>query len=94
MRQFIGLEDDITNNPYLNENNPMSGGYGEYMEVSDYRTESPQYDLANFVDEADYELAKGEDNSVNYDLAQGNNEPIYQDVPPFNPNETKRVKAE
>ena len=96
MKQFIGLEDDITNNPYFNENNPLGDGYGEYMEVSDYieSNKSPYYDTANFVDEAEYDLAKSDGEYVGYNLAQDGEEPIYQDVPDFNPNETKRVKNE
>ena len=96
MRQFIGNDDDISNNPYLNENNPLGGGYGEYMDISDYHnnSKSPYYDIANFVDEAEYDLAKTDNECVSYCLAQGESEPIYQEVPPFNPNETKRVKNE
>ena len=96
MRQFIGHEEDITNNPYFNENNPLGGGYGEYMDISDYKqnNKSPYYDIANFVDEAEYDLAKTDNESVSYCLAQGESEPIYQDVPAFNPNETQRVKNE
>ena len=82
IRQFIGSGDDVENNPYLN-NNPLNGGYGEYMEVSDYTENNiyPHYDLANFADENEYDLAK-------------DGEPIYQDVPEFNPNENIKVKNE
>ena len=84
----------LSNNPYFNENNPLGGGYGEYMEVSDYRDNtSPYYDTANFTDEAEYDMAKSDGEYVDYNLAQGE-EPIYQDVPEFNPNETKESKNE
>lgn len=91
MRSFLGTGEDIENNPYLNENNPMSNGYGEYMDVSDYRpiSKSPYYDTANFVDEAEYDLAK---DGPKYDMAY--EEPLYQELPDFNPNETKRVENE
>lgn len=89
MRSFLGTGEDIENNPYLNENNPMANGYGEYMDVSDYRpnSKSPYYDTANFVDEAEYDLAK---DGPEYDMAY--EEPLYQELPDFNPNETKRVE--
>ena len=91
MRSFLGTGEDIENNPYLNENNPMANGYGDYMDVSDYtpNSKSPYYDTANFVDEAEYDLAK---EGPEYDVAY--EEPLYQELPDFNPNETKRVENE
>ena len=61
------------------------------MDVSDYRpnSKSPYYDTANFVDEAEYDLAK---DGPEYDMAY--EEPLYQELPDFNPNETKRVENE
>lgn len=102
MRQFIGGEDDIYDNPYLKENNPLSGGYGEYMEVSS--NAEPIYAQATDNDLHVYDMAQPLPENE-YDLAKGGDEHIYEEVSPqlpedgiyidvYKPNETETVKNE
>jgi curved DNA-binding protein CbpA len=104
MRQFIGGEDEIYDNPYLKENNPMSSGYGEYMEVSSnaepiYAQATDNdlhvYDVAQPLPENEYDLAKGgdEDEHIYEEVSpQLPEDGIYIDV--YIPNETETVKNE
>lgn len=104
MRQFIGGEDDIYSNPYLKENNPLSGGYGEYMDVSSnaepiYAQATDNdlhvYDVAQPLPENEYDLAKGgdEDDHIYEEVSPPLPEDgIYIDV--YIPNETEKVKNE
>ena len=104
MRQFIGNRDEIYDNPYLKQNDPMSGGYGDYMEVSSnaepiYAQATDDdlhvYDVAQPLPENEYDLAKGgdEDGHIYEEvLPNCGKEDIYMDI--YNPNETVRVKNE
>jgi len=97
MRQFIG--DDIYDNPYLKENDPMSGGYGEYLEVSDNTepiyAQATDNDVAQSLPENEYDLAKGgdEDDHIYEEVSPPLPEDgIYMDV--YTPDETQKVKNE
>ena len=72
MRQFIG--DDIYDNPYLKENDPMSGGYGEYLEVSDNTepiyAQATDNDVVQPLPENEYDMAKGGDDEHIYCLVR------------------------
>ena len=91
MRQFIGGEKDMENNPYLRENCPMGGGYGEYMEVSENveplsPTTINMTQCENAINMAQCESAIYDDEI--YD----NPKPFHEDE--YNPYELERVKNE
>ena len=91
MRQFIGGGEDMENNPYLKDNNPMISGYGEYMEVSE-NVEPLSPTTINMTQcESAINMAQCE-SAIYEDEIYDNPKPFHEDK--YNPNELERVKNE